>query len=68
VTDAIALDPDTARGITLGIRIDEQGLPLSRGERGGEVHGRRRLADAAFLIRDRDYAGHLYVIASQEFM
>jgi hypothetical protein len=54
--NAIALDADTARRVTLRICIDQQGLALGGREGGREVHSGRRFADAAFLIRDRDYA------------
>ena len=41
-----------ARGrVALRIEIDDQHAPLHRDEAGGEIDGRRRLADAALLVR-----------------
>ena len=40
--------------VGLRVEIDEQRLPAPHGQRGGEVHGGRRLADAALLIGDRN--------------
>ena len=44
--------------VALGIEIDEQHTPLHRAEARREVDCRRRLADAALLVRDRDDARH----------
>ena len=41
-------------GIALRIEIDHQRLVSGRGQRGGQVDRRRRLAHAPLLIRDRD--------------
>jgi hypothetical protein len=46
------------RRIRLRIHVDEQHAPRRLGERRGEVDRRRRLADAAFLVGDRDDAHH----------
>src|SRR5205823_9030030 len=45
---------ETARRVALGIEIDEQDPLLCHGERGGHVHCRGGLADAALLVRDRE--------------
>ena len=58
VADAVAFDAYAARRVGLGIGIDEEGLALGGGERRGDVHRRRRLADAALLIGDCDDARH----------
>ena len=39
--------------VRLGVEIDEQRLLAAHRQGGGEVDGGRRLADAAFLVRDR---------------
>jgi len=44
--------------IALWIEIDEEHAPLRCGERGRKIDGGRRLADAAFLIRDCDDPVH----------
>src|SRR5690606_19580764 len=44
--------------IALGIQIDQQDTPAGCRQRGGEVDGRGRLADAALLVRDGDDALH----------
>ena len=43
-----------AGGIALRVEIDEEDAPAARGEAGGEIDGRRRFANAAFLVRDRE--------------
>ena len=53
-THGIPRDPETARRVALGIEIDEQDPLLCHGERGGHVHCRGGLADAALLVRDRE--------------
>src|SRR5689334_20562077 len=59
VADAIALDADAARGISLRVRVDQQRLALRGGEGRREVHRGRRFSDAALLVGDGDYARHL---------
>jgi hypothetical protein len=49
---------DTARRVALRVGVDEQRALLGDGERGGEIDRRRRLADAALLIGNRDDSGH----------
>ena len=56
LSNTIALDADAARRVALWIRVDEERLALGSGERGREVHGRRRLPHAALLVSYRDYA------------
>jgi hypothetical protein len=50
------IEPDARRCVRLGIDVDDQ--HLMAGERQGrrEVDRRRRLADAALLVRDADDA------------
>ena len=54
-----ALAADAARGVGLGVEVDEQDLLARQGEGGGQIDGRRGLADAAFLVGDGDDA-HLW--------
>src|SRR5882724_11372665 len=51
---------DTKPGgrVPLRIEVDEQGRALRQGKAGGEVHGRRSLADPALLVDDRDDLAH----------
>ena len=56
--DRVGRDADSARGVGLRIQVDQEGRVLGGSEARREVHGRRRLADAALLIRDRDDLGH----------
>ena len=51
-------------GVCLGVEVDEQRALAGLGETGGEVHGRRRLADAALLVRER-VDGHRRANATQ---
>jgi hypothetical protein len=57
--DVVPGDADGGAGVALRVDIDEQRPALGRGERGGEVHRRRGLADAALLVRDGEDPGHL---------
>src|SRR5882762_734473 len=66
LADAIALDTDAARRVALRIGVDEQRLALGRRERGRKVYGSRRLADAAFLVCDRDYTCHYKSLVTKE--
>ena len=38
------------RAVGLRVEIDEERLAAAHGQRRGEVHGRRRFTDAAFLV------------------
>jgi hypothetical protein len=50
--------PDAARGVALRVHVDEEHALLGDGEARREVHGGGRLADAAFLVRDREHDAH----------
>jgi hypothetical protein len=56
--EGIAVDPCSARGIPLGIPIDEQRAALGDRLARREVYGGRGLADAALLICNGEYTGH----------
>ena len=47
-------NPETRRGVALRIEIEDQHLLADGRQRGTEVDGRRRLADAALLVGDSD--------------
>ena len=49
---------EAARRVRLCIHVDEQHALLRDGEARGEVHRRRRLTDAALLVRDREHLAH----------
>ena len=56
--DGVEVDPEARGQVRLRIHVDAQdAIPLFR-ECAGEVDRRRRLADAALLIGDRDHVGH----------
>jgi len=42
------------RSVSLRVEIDQQRLPTTHGQRGGEVNGRRGFADPALLVGDCD--------------
>jgi len=46
-------DAEAAPGVGLRVDVDEEHLLVRQRERRGQVHGRRRLADAALLVGDR---------------
>src|SRR5690606_3875088 len=50
-------DAEAGRGVALGVEIDDQHLLADGRQRSGEIDGRRRLADAAFLVGYGDDAG-----------
>ena len=50
-------DAETRRGVALRIEIDDQHALADGGQRRAEIDGRRRLADAALLIGDRQSRG-----------
>ena len=54
----LGLFPDAARGVGLGVEVDEQDLVAGEGEGGGEIDGGSGLSDAAFLVSDSDYCAH----------
>ena len=47
------------RGVALRIEIDQQGAAAGLGQADGQIHGRGRFADAAFLIGDAQDAAHV---------
>ena len=49
--------PRPGRGVALRIEIDDQDILADGGERGAEIDGGRRLADAALLVGDGEDAG-----------
>ena len=51
---ALAFQADAARGVALGVAVDEQDGAAGKGECGGQIDRRRGLADAALLICDGD--------------
>ena len=55
----MAIDANTARGIGLGIRVDQQGLAFGGGQRRRQVHRSGGLADASLLVRDCYYQSHI---------
>ena len=56
--DGVEVDAEAGREIRLRVHVDaEDAIALLR-ERAGEVDRRRRLADAALLVRDRDHVRH----------
>jgi len=50
-------DAHAAGGVALGIDVHQEGALLGRGEAGGEVDRRGRLANPAFLVGDREDDG-----------
>jgi len=53
-------DPEAGGGVTLRIGVDEKDLEVVGGERSSEIDGRCGLADATFLVSDRDYFSQLW--------
>ena len=56
--DGVEVDAEPGRQVCLRIHVDAQDPVALFGERPGQVDRRRRLADAAFLVGDRDHVGH----------
>src|SRR5205085_6228555 len=50
--DGPLIDPDPARGISLGIEVDEEDAFAVEGKRGGKIDGRCGLAYATLLVDD----------------
>jgi hypothetical protein len=48
------LDSQRGRGIALGVEVDHEHLQAFAGKGGGHIHGGCGLADATFLVRDRE--------------
>src|SRR5690606_32022049 len=61
---ARAFHPDSAGGVALRVHVDDQRAALGDGQAGAQIDGRRRLADAALLVRDRDDPGHALLLWS----
>ena len=56
--DGVEVDAEARGEIRLRVHVDaEDAIALFR-ERSGEIDRRRRLADAALLVRDRDHLRH----------
>ena len=53
-TLAVRVEAQVQRGVGLRIDIDQADALARGGQRGAEVHGGGRFADAAFLIDDGD--------------
>ena len=51
------LQTKAAGGIGLGVEVEEQHPPASRGNTGGQVYGRSSLADTTLLVGDSDDFG-----------
>ena len=56
--DGVEIDAEARGQVRLGIHVDAEDAIALLSERAGEVDRRRRLADAALLIGDRDHVGH----------
>ncbi len=56
--DLVAVEAQAARCVALGIQVDDEDSLARQGEIAPEVHDRRGLADAAFLIRAGDRLPH----------
>ena len=63
---AVGTQSEPRGGVRLGVEVDDQTPLAGLGQAGGEVDGRRGLADAALLIRDRvDPGRHRPTVATQ---
>ena len=47
-------DPESTRGVSLGIRVYQQYSDITNGERGREIDGSGRFAHTAFLVSNSD--------------
>ncbi len=56
--EAALVDPAPHGGVALGVEIDEEHAPARGRERGRKIHAGGRLADAPFLVGDRDDPAH----------
>src|SRR5437588_308873 len=54
----IAREPEPDRGVGLGIDVDQQRRVAGLGDAGGDIDGRRRLADSPLLVRDGIHHAH----------
>ena len=53
---------ETAGGIALGVGVDDQDFEIVRCQRGGEVDGGCRFADATFLVCDCKYPAQAAIL------
>ena len=58
----VAIDPEPARGIALGVDVDKQDALAFLREAGAEIDGRRGLADATLLACYGDRSSHSFEI------
>jgi hypothetical protein len=58
VGDVVTREADAGRRVALRIAVDQEGALFGHRQAGGEIDGGRRLADAAFLVRDCDDSSH----------
>ena len=56
--DGVEVDPEAGGEVRLRVHVDAEDAIALLGKRTGEVDRRRRLADAALLVGDRDHVGH----------
>ena len=56
--DGVEVDAEARGEIRLRVHVDAEDAEALFLERAGEVDRRRRLADAALLVRDRDHVRH----------
>src|SRR5262249_35223873 len=55
----LLVDARPHRGIALWIEVDQQHALILRGQAGGQVHRGGGFADAALLVCDHEYLGHM---------
>ena len=60
------VDAEAHRQVRLRVQVDEQDLVAELGERRTQVHGARRLGDAALLVRQADHAAALRLLVRHE--
>jgi hypothetical protein len=58
LVDGGPVDAKPARRVALGIQVDDEDAITREGEVASEIHDRRGLADAAFLVGARDRLAH----------
>jgi hypothetical protein len=59
--DGAALDAEKTSQVSLGIQVDQEDPVAQDRETGTDIHDRRRLADAAFVIEKRRHFGLAHV-------
>ncbi len=65
--ERLLVDAGTHRGIALGIQVDQQHTLVLCREAGGKVHRGGGLADAALLVCDHEYLGHMLLLLLLDF-